>query len=429
MVAKNLLEANLKLGSFSTSIKVKLTIEDEEFAFLEREDTEIEAEITIKYKANDSVKGNNLFLVYCKDRKKYILCSGEDVEKELAIMKKGSGTRLRVEVCCPYSSELEENLNNTYRVDNWIKLSDEDFGELAMEMVKAREVKTETPKKKKIVVDEKEAKDKEEAKKEKEREEISIGPSMKDENIYPEGVIFLGGELGKLDTKFWLEKLPKKCDYLLDKYILLTIEEGKKVCYGEYRVYEKSSQYDIIPLTEEKIEHLIISLYDYLGEGEGGDDFTIKEANNLLDLLTNDSKSVKRIKDMLINAKENEKYLNTLKMVYEDYYMEIYEKSSEEEVSFIYGCSVKKYCTGNWCYHYNVKDVSMMDLVIHSEQKEYNSYRQFHVNPIISRLPRIISECEEVRNKFKEFIKTPNNSYLNREVEFEKVWMRLLRYH
>ena len=71
----------------------------------------------------------------------------------------------------------------------------------------------------------------------------------------------------------------------------------------------------------------------------------------------------------------------------------------------------------------------MMDLVIHSEQKEYSSFRQFHVNPIISRLPRIISECEEIRNKFREFIKTPNNSHLNREVDFEKVWMRLLRYH
>lgn len=420
MVAKNLLKANLELGSFSTKVKVKLTIEDEEFAFIEREDTEIEAEITIKYKANNSVKGNNLFLVYCKDRKKYILCSGEDVEKELAIMKKGSGTRLRVEVCCPYSSELEENLNNTYKVDNWIKISDEDFGELALEMVKAREVKTETPKKKKIIVDEKEAKDKEEK---KEKEEITVGPSSKEENIYPEGVFFLGGELAKLDTKFWLEKMPKIYNYFPDKYILLTIEEGKKVCYGEYRVYEQSSQYDITPLSEEKIEHLIISLYDYSGEG----DFIKKEANNLLDLLSNDSKVVKRIKDMFVNAKENEKYLDSLKMVYEDEYMEIYEKSSEEDISFIYGCFIKKYCTNNWCYHYNIKDVSMMDLVIHSEQKEYSSSRQFHVNPVISRLPRIISECEEIKNKFKEFIKTSNNSHLNREVDFEKVWMKLLR--
>lgn len=423
MVAKNLLEANLKLGSFSTSIKVKLTIEDEEFAFLEREDTEIETEITIKYKANDSVKGNNLFLVYCKDRKKYILCSGEDVEKELAIMKKGSGTRLRVEVCCPYSSELEENLNNTYRVNSWIKLSDEVFGELAMEMVKAREVKTETPKKKKIVVDEKEAKDKEEAKKEKEREEISIGPSMKDENIYPEGVIFLGGELGKLDTKFWLEKLQKSENDYFDKYILLTLEEGKKVCYGvcgDNRLILS----DKIFLLEGTVEDLVINLRTYIGEG----DFIIKESNDLLNLLSDNSNITKRIKNMLDMWEENKKYFNSLKKVYEDDYMEIYEKSSEEENSFIFVDHIKSHCTNNWCYHYNLKDGNILTSVKNSEKIEYNSSRQEYVRPIISRLPKIISVSEEVRKRFIEVRKNMGNGYY-REVDFEKVWMRLLRYH
>ena len=425
MVAKNLLEANLKLGSFSTKVKVKLTIEDEEFAFIEREDTEIEAEITIKYKANDSVKGNNLILIYCKDREKYKLCSSEDVKKKLEDMKEGSGTELSIEACCPYSFELEEKLTNIYKVNNWIKLAEEDFGDLIIEMVKAREVKTETPKKKKIIVDEKEAKDKqpifEEV--EKEKEEISVGPSMKEDAQYPRDVNFLGGELGKLDTKFWLEKLPKKYDYLPDKYILLTIEEGKKVCYGECGGYGLTLS-DKIFLLEETIEDLVINLQTHNEEG----DFIRKKADDLLNLLSDNSNITKRIKNMLDMWEENKKYFNSLKKVYDDDYMEIYEKSSEEENSFIFTDHMKSYCTNNWCYHYNIKNGDILTSVKNSEKSDYSTSRQEYVRPIVSRLPKVISVSEEVRKRFIEARKNMGNGY-HREVDFEKVWMRLLRFH
>lgn len=421
MVAKNLLEANLKLGSFSTSIKVKLTIEDEEFAFLEREDTEIEAEITIKYKVNNSVKGNNLFLVYCKDRKKYILCSGEDVEKELAIMKKGSGTRLRVEVCCPYSSELEEKLNNTYKVDNWIKLSDEVFGELAMEMVKAREVKTETPKKKKIVVDEKEAKDKEEV----EKEENVVGP--KPDNVseigHPQMISpFLGGELGKLDTKFWLEKIDEDPRW----YLLLTINNGEKICYGKTLTYSAVVMNNIAIIEDKNVEDIILGLLNYDGDYA----CSKKTQADLFNLLLDDSDIMKKVRRLLDKIQENKKYFAGLKIVYEDKFIEVYEKKTPDEISHLYNDYIQTYTTGNWIYHYNIKGQPCMCRLIKYNEKEDIFYgRSDYVDPIISSLLiNVIPNSFTVRQKLKEVEKTPKTSYFNREVDYVDIKRLLATY-
>ena len=329
-------------------------------------------------------------------------------------MKKGSGTRLRIEVCCPYSSELEENLINVYRVNSWIKLSDEDFGDLAMEMVKAREVKTETPMKKKIIVDEKEAKDKEEAKKEKEREENVVGPSMKEENIYPEGVFFLGGELAKLDTKFWIERIPNPINKALDKYILLTVENSVKICYGKTVNLNHLIGNGVVLVPDEKVEDIIIDLSDK-DHIEG---VIQKTSTDFFKKLPDNSNILKRLKSMLDKVEENKKYLNSLNKIYEDCNIEIYEKSSEKDISYIYEGYFKTYTTDNWCYHYNLKKYDGTLYLVKHDESPFRFSRTNYVIPVLNNLRVIIGKSKIVKEKFEEILKTPGLSGYMREVDY-----------
>lgn len=443
MVAKNLLEANLKLGSFSTSIKVKLTIEDEEFAFLEREDTEIEAEITIKYKANDSVKGNNLFLVYCKDRKKYILCSGEDVEKELAIMKKGSGTRLRIEVCCPYSSELEEKLNNTYRVNSWIKLSDEDFGELAMEMVKAREVKTETPMKKKIIVDEKEAKDKEEEKVKEEnlsktadnkeaenkektekeenlfktedsKEENIVGPNA--ETVFKDENLTQNDNIGFLlynpqRTKKWMGGRRFYAAFVDNNVIFTETEESsqKEIIYGTINMFYFS---DLLKddgftyIAGDKAEEMLLTLNPYYIEKSS--DSIIKTPEDFYSSLPKTSNLAIRIENYKKKQEENKTKLLATKLLFKNYEIEIYEKSNPTDRAIIYNNFIQTYHDDTWTYHYNIINTkyNLRWLIKCSEDPTYNiTGRYDNIKPILVRLKRMLYEDTPIRTEFKRQFK------------------------
>lgn len=128
MVAKGTIEAKLKLRSINTTVNVKITVEDGEYNFLNQEDLEIEADITIKYKAHEPMEGNNLFLVYCRKQKEYKLCSAINVEDKLVTMEEGRGNKLRLEVCCPYSVELEKELKEEFNLEGWTKLTSDQAG-------------------------------------------------------------------------------------------------------------------------------------------------------------------------------------------------------------------------------------------------------------------------------------------------------------
>lgn len=223
-----------------------------------------------------------------------------------------------------------------------------------------------------------------------------------------------------------MEALPKTKDSFYRGCLLVTIEDGKKTCYGQYIPYSQTMVRDIVIIEESFVENLVLDLLDYEGDYEG-----IKKTRlDLVNLLPDDSDIKKKIKKLVVTIEENKKFFSGLKMVYEDKYTQVYEKKTPEEISYIYTNYVKTCTTNTWCYHYNDKMHSSISSSIgYIEGKPDPFTKSDYVNPILGALlNNIISDCSIIREKFKEEQKNGIRGYPNREVDYVDIKRFLEKY-